>query len=103
MLLKIILSIIVLFASIAPASSEQMENEYGSVNAWFNGQEATVKNIKLKINEPVEIKVTITSKIDGNVYVKLTNPLITEPYDVINGPSVIGQTLQNGGITTGWS
>ena len=43
--------------------AEPEENEYGIVNAWYNGQEATVRNVQLKIGEPVEIKVEVMSKI----------------------------------------
>jgi hypothetical protein len=47
---------------------EPIKNEYGSINAWFNGKEATVENIQLKINEPAEIKVEIISNINGNIH-----------------------------------
>ncbi len=92
-----------IFASVASVNAEQISNEYGFANGWFNGQEATVKNVKLKIGEPAEIKLTVTSNISGNVYVKLTNPLVTEPFQVITCPSVVGQTIPNSGVTMGWS
>jgi sarcinarray family protein len=91
---------IISFIQIAGAIST--ENEYGNVKAWFNGQEATVKGVKLKIGEPADIKVTVTSNISGNIYVKLTNPLVTEPYDVIEGTS-IGKRIDNIGVSPGWS
>ncbi len=101
-LLKLIM-ITLIFASIQLAGAVATENEYGSVKAWFNGKEATVKNVRLKIGEPADIKVTVTSNISGNVYVELANPLVTEPYRVINGPSLIGKTIQNSGVSEGWS
>jgi len=91
---------IISFIQIAGAIST--ENEYGNVKAWFNGQEATVKGVKLKIGEPADVMVTVTSNISGNVYVKLTNPLVTEPYEVIEGPS-IGKRIDNIGVSPGWS
>ncbi len=91
---------IISFIHIAGAIST--ENEYGNVKAWFNGQEATVKGVKLKIGEPADIRVTVTSNISGNIYVKLTNPLVTEPYDVIEGTS-IGKRIDNIGVSPGWS
>ncbi|MBU4223174.1 MAG: sarcinarray family MAST domain-containing protein [Euryarchaeota archaeon] len=91
---------IISFIQIAGAIST--ENEYGNVKAWFNGEEATVKGVKLKIGEPADVMVTVTSNISGNVYVKLTNPLVTEPYEVIEGPS-IGKRIDNIGVSSGWS
>ncbi len=67
-----------IIASIHLAGAVSTENEYGTVKAWFNGQEATVKGVKLKIGEPADIRVTVTSNISGNIYVKLTNPLVTD-------------------------
>ena len=91
---------LIFFIQIAGAIST--ENEYGYVKAWFNGEEATVKGIKLKIGEPADIKATVTSNISGNIYVKLTNPLVNEPYYVIVGTS-IGERIDNIGISPGWS
>ncbi len=101
-LLKLIM-VTVIFTSIQLAGAVTTENEYGNVKAWFNEQEATVKNVRLKIGEPADIKVMVTSNISGNVYVELANPLVTEPYRVINGPSLIGKTISNSGISEGWS
>jgi sarcinarray family protein len=83
--------------------AEPVENEYGSVNAWFNGQESTVENVQLRIGEPVEIKVTINSKIDGEVNLELTNPLITESYEVISGPSKIDDWIDVSNVESGWT
>ena len=41
------------------------ENDYGIVEAWCNNEPATVNGLKLKIGEPIIIKVEVTSKIDG--------------------------------------
>ena len=83
-------------------AAESMENNYGIVNAWYNGQEATVENVQLKIGEPAEIKVEVTSKINGHVIVKLINPLVTESYEVISGPSLIDKRIDNLNIESGW-
>ncbi|MBW6519087.1 MAG: sarcinarray family MAST domain-containing protein [ANME-2 cluster archaeon] len=83
-------------------SAESVENNYGIVNAWYNGQEATVENVQLKIGEPAEIKVEVTSKINGHVIVKLINPLVTESYEVISGPSLIDKRIDNLNIESGW-
>lgn len=95
--------ILLILLIMANANAEPIANDYGYVNAWFNGEEGTVKNVKLKIGEPSEIKVTVTSNISGNVYVKLTNPLVTESFRVIDGPSEIGKTIPNSGVPAGWS
>jgi sarcinarray family protein len=96
------LVIIGMFASIPLVSAVPTENEYGNVKAWFNGQEATVKNVKLKIGEPFDIKVIVNSNISGHVIIELTNPLVTEPYEVVEGIN-IGKSDDNLKILSGWS
>ena len=44
-------------------AADPVENDYGIVNAWYNGQEATVRDIQLKVGEPAEIKIEVMSKI----------------------------------------
>ena len=83
--------------------AEPAENDFGIVNAWYNGQEATVENIQLKVGETAEITVSINSKIDCNVYVKLINPLVTVPYDIISGPSDLDESIDNRGVKSGWT
>ncbi|MEA3295430.1 MAG: sarcinarray family MAST domain-containing protein [Euryarchaeota archaeon] len=85
------------------ALAEPVENDFGIVNAWYNGQEATVKNVSLKIGEPAEITVFVHSKIDGNVYVELINPLVTIPYDIISGPTELDETIDNYDVKSGWT
>jgi sarcinarray family protein len=67
--------------------AKPIENDYGIINAWLNGKEATVENIQLKINEPAELKVEIILKKDCDVYLKISNPMITEAYKIESGPS----------------
>ncbi len=101
-----VLCLVLLLTMTVPvsASAELLSrNEYGYVDAWFNGQKATVKNVTLKIGEPADINVTVTSNISGNVYVVLINPLVTEPYDVVRGPSKIGEYNDNYDVVPGWS
>ena len=83
--------------------AEPVENDYGTVNAWFNGQESTVENVELKVGEPVEIKVIVNSKIDGEVNLELTNPLSTESYEVITGPSNIDDWIDVFNVENGWT
>jgi len=82
--------------------AEPIEKNYGIVNAWFNGEEATVENIQLKIGEPAEIKVEITSKVDESINIKLINPLKTESYKVISGPSKIDEWIDVIDVESGW-
>ena len=79
------------------------ENEYGTVRASFNGQNATVEGIQLKIGEPVELKVEITSKIKGDVLLTLREPGSTKAYDLLTGPSTMDKRIENLGIESGWS
>lgn len=82
--------------------SSAAENEYGIVQAWLNDKPATVEGINLKVGEPVEVKVTVTSKIDGNVYLMLKEPGVTRSYNVKNGPSEFEGWIENRGISSGW-
>ena len=101
---KICILIVVLVLSLNQnVLAEPVENNYGTVNAWFNGQESTVENVELKIGEPVEIKVTVNSKIDGEVNLELTTPLATESYEVISGPSNIDDWIDVFNVESGWT
>ncbi|KAB2948081.1 MAG: sarcinarray family MAST domain-containing protein [Candidatus Methanoperedens sp.] len=106
MKLKIIIIIIfiILFLNIDIISAE--ENEYGIVKAWFNEQNATVETvegIKLRVGEPVEVKVEVILKIDGDVSFKLYEPGVTRAYKIINGPSDIENWIDNLNMESGWS
>jgi sarcinarray family protein len=100
-IIKTALSIIV-FCIIIQISTAG-ENEYGIVKAWYDNQPATVVGADLKINEPVEIKVEVTSKIDGIICILLHEPGVTKSFDVISGPSdfekwVIEYDIESGGV-----
>ena len=100
----LIILIFITFVIVAQnVGAEPIEKNYGIVNAWFNGQEATVENIQLMVGEPVEIKVEVTSKIDGHVFVKLINPLVTESYEIITGPSLMDKSIDNLNVNSGWT
>ncbi|MFZ3166095.1 MAG: sarcinarray family MAST domain-containing protein [Candidatus Methanoperedens sp.] len=79
------------------------ENEYGIVRAWFNGENATVNNVQLKIGEPFEVKVELLSKINGDISFKLYEPGVTRAFKVINGPSEIEKRIDIMNIESGWS
>ena len=99
-IVKIVLtaSFLLIFISNCTAA----ENEYGIVVAWFNEEPATVDGITLKINEPFTVKATVESKIDGYVFVKLSEPGVTNAYEVIEGPSEIDEFIDNMNIESGW-
>jgi len=77
------------------------ENEYGIVKAWCDNQPATVEGLKLKINEPVEIKVEVTSKIDGFIDILFYEPGVTNAFSVVSGPSEIGEWMTEDNIKSG--
>ena len=77
------------------ALAEPEENDFGIVNAWYNGQEATVKNIYLDVNEQAELKVEIIPKKDCDIYVKISNPMVTEAYRIKSGPSEYDSYFSN--------
>ena len=93
----------IITVNLATVTAVPAENDFGIVNAWYNGQEATVKNIQLEVGEPAEITVSVYSKIDCNVYVELTNPLVTIPYEIEDGPSKLDESIDNYGVKSGWS
>jgi sarcinarray family protein len=76
------------------------ENEYGIVRAWFNGENATVEGMQLKIGETVDVKVEVISKISGDISLKLKEPGTTQAFNVLNGPSKqdewIDSKIENG-------
>jgi sarcinarray family protein len=77
-------------------------NEYGIVYGWSNDEPATVEGMIFKINEPFTVKATIESKIDGNIYVQLYEPGVTNAYEVVEGPSEIDEFIDNMKIVYGW-
>jgi len=96
---------IVLIASfllISISNCTAAENEFGIVYAWFNDEPATVEGMVLKINEPFTVKATVESKIDGNIYVQLYEPGVTNAYEVVEGPSEIDEFIDNMKIESGW-
>jgi sarcinarray family protein len=96
-----ILILALLFLNFQVASGA--ENKYGVVRAWFNGENATVNDVQMKIGELAEIKVEIISKINGHVSLKLNEPGVTIAYDVLSGPSKIDEKISNLNIESEWS
>ena len=104
MKLMILILILLLFMNIQNVWAE--ENEYGTVNAWFNEKNAsieTIDHVQLKIGEPVKIKIEVISRINGHIYIELEEPGITRSYDVSEGPGGFGDVIDNYNVTTVWS
>ena len=99
-IVKIVLIASILLISISNCIAA--ENEFGIVYAWSNDEPATVEGMILKINEPFTVKATIESKIDGNIYVRLYEPGVTNAYEVVEGPSEIDEFIDNMKIESGW-
>ena len=99
-IVKIVLIASILLISISNCTAA--ENEFGIVTAWSNDELATVEGMVLKINEPFIVKATIESKIDGNIYVLLSEPGVTNAYEVIEGPSEMDEYIDNMNIESGW-
>ena len=79
------------------------ENDYGIVEAWCNNEPATVNGLKLKIGEPIIIKVEVTSKIDGFIDLKLKEPGVTDAFNVISGPSKMGEWITENNVDSNWT
>jgi len=93
--------------------SDAGECEYGTVQAWArtldeNGewgewQNATV-HAKLKVHEPFQVKVRVTSKVDcKHLYVSLERAGNTASYEVVEGSSKIMDYVRNHDVPAGWS
>jgi sarcinarray family protein len=95
----ILIAVLLLNFQIAGAA----DNEYGTVRARFNGINATVTGIELKVGEPVEVQVEIVSKINGHVTLILQEPGITKAFEVLSGPSKVDEKISNLNIESGWS
>ena len=100
---KNIIVLLILIICFIIQSCTAGENEYGIVKSWYNNQPATVEGAKLKINEPVEIEVEVTSKVDAFfIGIELSEPGVTKSYDVISGPSDFGEYISEYDIKSGW-
>jgi sarcinarray family protein len=99
-IVRIVLIASILLISISNCTAA--ENEFGIVYAWSNDEPATVEGMTLKINEPFTVKVTIESKIDGKIGVRLYEPGVTNAYEVVEGPSEIDEFIKNMNIESGW-
>jgi len=102
---KIILILIILYIVGLSQNvvAEPEENDFGIVNAWYNGQEATVKDVQLKIGEPCEIKVEVTSKKNCFIAIYLDSPIITKAYNTISGPSEMDEWIHATNVESGWN
>ena len=99
-IVRIVLTASILLICISNCTAA--ENEFGIVYAWFDEEPATAEGITLKINEPFTVKATVESKIDGNIYVQLYEPGVTNAYEVVEGPSEIDEWIDNMNIESGW-
>ncbi|MCD4798284.1 MAG: sarcinarray family MAST domain-containing protein [Methanosarcinales archaeon] len=99
-IVRIVLIASILLISISNCTAA--ENEFGIVYAWSNDEPATVEGMILKINEPFTVKVTIESKIDGDICLRLYEPGVTNAYEVVEGPSEIDEFIKNLNIESGW-
>ena len=97
---RILFSVIIICILIQ--NSGAAENNFGIVKAWCNQEPATVNNLKVKINEPITVKVEINSKIEGFIDVILEEPGTTKSYDVISGPTDFDDYISYD-VTPGWS
>lgn len=98
-----ILFLIVILFIFSSQIASGAENEYGIVQAWFDGKNATVEGVQLKIGEPFDVKVEILSKIKGDVSFKLYEPGVTRAFKVLDGPSEIEKRIDIMNVESGWS
>ena len=107
---KMIIWLVVAFVAMeASPVTQAWECAYGMVNAWVKlegdteWREATVDGVTLEVHEPFQVKVEITTKVGANVYSELYDPGVTKVYEVIEGPSKNGETIDNYDCPVGWT
>lgn len=107
---KIMIWLIVAFAAMGTSQMAQAwECEYGKVHAWVKLQgdtewrEAMVDGITLKVHEPFQVKVEITTRIQTDVYFKLYDPGVTKVYETTEGPSKNEESICNYECPPGWT
>jgi len=85
------------------------ECDYGEVKAWvkFQGdnewREAPVEDVTLKVHEPFEVKIEVTTKKMCHFDLNLYEPGVTPAYEVINGPSTMGNDVHKSNAPLGWN
>lgn len=107
---KIIIWLVVAFAAIGMfPTSHAWECAYGMVNAWVKlegdteWREAPVEGATLKVHEPFEIKLKVTTKTDCHVDIEIYDPGVTKVYEVTKGPSKNGEAITHYGCPAGWT
>jgi len=87
------------------------ECEYGKVEAWARTDEdgewgewqnATVHQ-RLRIHEPFQVRIEVTSKVAGSVSLKLTRAGATVAYEVVDGAAPIEEWIDNFDVPAKWS
>jgi sarcinarray family protein len=99
----IILLICLVLIFILIPNGNAAENDYGKAIAWCNDEPATVNDLEIKIDEPIVVKVEVTSKIDGFFDMQLHEPGVTKSFDVISGPSNFDEWVSKYDLEPGWT
>ncbi len=98
---KLIIFLVLIFILIPNGNAA--ENDYGKAIAWCNDEPATVNNLEIKIDEPIVVKVEVTSKVAGFVDMQLYEPGVTKSFDVISGPSNFDEWVSEYDLEPGWT
>lgn len=80
-------------------------SESRSIKAYFNSQEATVTGVVLHKGERFSVNLTVTPDTDSFIYVFLTEPGVTQAYELVDGRDKgnIENRKCQAGATTGFS
>jgi sarcinarray family protein len=89
-----IVIIIILMVGIAIIVSSNVAMANANIRAYFNGQEATVDNVTLKVGETFTIDLYFSPDRDSIIDVLLTEPGIEDSYDRIDGESKGGDYIE---------
>ena len=100
-IVKLLIYLVLIFILIPNGNAA--ENDYGKAIAWCNDEPATVNDLEIKINEPIVVKVEVTSKIAGFVDMQLYEPGVTQSFDVISGPSNFDEWVSEYDLEPGWT
>ncbi|KAF5419446.1 MAG: hypothetical protein C5S45_06510 [Candidatus Methanocomedens sp.] len=100
-IVKLFIYLVLIFTLIPNGNAA--ENDYGKAIAWCNDEPATVNDLEIKIDEPIVVKVEVTSKIAGFVDMQLHEPGVTKSFDVISGPSNFDEWVSEYDLEPGWT
>jgi sarcinarray family protein len=92
----LIVVLLALFLATLPGEAEGK-----SIRAYFNGQEATVSGVELRVGETFAVDLYITPDADADVYAEIDEPGVTRAYDRQGGDELVPTTFKRCSASSG--